>query len=42
MAPVRVTNLPVGDYRINVKLVRSDGKELEGPFSTVSKTIYVR
>lgn len=42
MAPVRVTNLPVGDYRINVKLVRRDGKELEGPFSTVSKTVYVR
>jgi hypothetical protein len=42
MAPVRVANLPVGDYRVSVKLSRTDGKELVGPFSGVAKTIYVR
>ncbi|MDO8968254.1 hypothetical protein [Algoriphagus sp.] len=42
MAPVRVTNLPKGDYRVSVKLSRADGKELEGPFSSVTKTVYVR
>jgi hypothetical protein len=42
MAPVRVANLPIGDYRVSVKLSRSDGKELEGPFSSIAKTIYVR
>jgi hypothetical protein len=42
MAPIRVANLPVGDYRVSVKLSRTDGKELEGPFSSVSKTIFVR
>lgn len=42
MAPIRVANLPVGDYRIGVKLSRTDGKELAGPFSAVAKTINVR
>jgi hypothetical protein len=42
MAPVRVSNLPIGDYQVKVKLLRIDGKELEGPFSTVSKTVFVR
>src|SRR5690606_726629 len=42
MAPVRLANLPVGDYQVNVNLIRTDGKELEGPFSTVTKTVYVR
>ncbi|GAA0877687.1 hypothetical protein GCM10009119_06550 [Algoriphagus jejuensis] len=42
MAPIRLTNLPVGDYQVHVKLVGSNGKELEGPFSTVTKTVYVR
>jgi hypothetical protein len=42
MAPVRVSNLPVGDYQVKIKLLRIDGKELEGPFSTVSKTVFVR
>lgn len=42
MQPVRVSNLPKGDYQVRVKLVRSDGKELEGPFSTITKTVYVR
>ncbi|PZX52626.1 hypothetical protein [Algoriphagus chordae] len=42
MAPVRVENLPVGTYQVKVRLLRSDGKELDGPFSTVSKDIIVR
>jgi hypothetical protein len=42
MAPVRVANLPLGEYKVNVKLMRTDGKELEGPFSAVVKTIYIR
>lgn len=42
MAPVRVANLPVGEYKVGVKLSRADGKELEGPFSSIVKTIYVR
>jgi hypothetical protein len=42
MTPVRVANLPAGEYRVSVKLTRTDGKELEGPFSSTVKTIYVR
>ncbi len=42
MAPVRINNLPPGEYQVNVKLMRSGGKELEGPFSSVSKSIIVR
>ncbi|WP_373396683.1 hypothetical protein V8V91_18340 [Algoriphagus halophilus] len=42
MIPVRVANLPKGTYQVQVNLVRSDGKELEGPFSSVSKTVIVR
>lgn len=42
MAPVRLTNLPKGDYQVNVRLLWTGGKELEGPFSMVTKTVYVR
>jgi hypothetical protein len=42
MAPVRLVNLPIGTYQVKVQLLRSDGKELEGPFSSVSKSIIVR
>lgn len=42
MSPIRVTNLPKGNYQVKVRLLRTDGKELEGPFSTVSKSIIVR
>lgn len=42
MNPVRLSNLPAGVYKVEVKLSRVDGKELEGPFSTVNKTIIVR
>ncbi|UZD21903.1 hypothetical protein PBT90_00330 [Algoriphagus halophytocola] len=42
MAPVRVENLPAGEYQVKVRLLRSEGKELDGPFSSVSKPIIVR
>lgn len=42
MSPIRVSNLPKGEYQVKVRLQRTDGKELEGPFSTVSKSIIVR
>ncbi len=42
MAPVRITNLPKGSYQVKVQLLRTDGKELEGPFSSVTKSIIVR
>lgn len=42
MAPVRLVNLPIGTYQVKVQLLRSDGKELEGPFSSVSNSIIVR
>lgn len=42
MAPVRIENLPSGSYQVKVRLLRTDGKELDGPFSSVSKDIIVR
>ncbi|MCS5491271.1 hypothetical protein [Algoriphagus limi] len=42
MAPVRVDNLPSGEYQVKISLLRKDGTELEGPFSSVSKTVLVR
>jgi len=42
MTPIRVSNLPKGQYQMKVRLQRTDGKELEGPFSTVTKSIIVR
>lgn len=42
VTPIRVTHLPIGDYRVKLQLVRTDNKELEGPFSSSTKTIYVR
>jgi hypothetical protein len=42
LSPLRVTNLPKGDYQVKVQLLRVDNKELEGPFSSSTKTIFVR
>lgn len=42
MAPVRIENLPIGDYQVKVRLLRTNGNELDGPFSSVSKEIIVR
>lgn len=42
VTPVRIANLPAGEYSVIVKLInkRTD-KELDGPFSSVRKTIVV-
>ncbi|MCM0060313.1 MAG: hypothetical protein NBV57_05585 [Algoriphagus sp.] len=40
--PMRVSNLPKGDYQVKFQLLRVDNKELEGPFSSSTKTIFVR
>lgn len=40
--PIRVSNLPKGDYQVKFQLLRVDNKELEGPFSSSTKTIFVR
>jgi hypothetical protein len=40
--PIRVSNLPKGDYQVKFQLLRVDNKELEGPFSNSTKTIFVR
>jgi hypothetical protein len=42
LSPLRVANLPKGDYQVNVQLLRVDNKELEGPFSSSTKTVFVR
>jgi hypothetical protein len=42
LVPLRVSNLPVGDYQVKIQLLRTSNKELEGPFSSSTKTIYVR
>lgn len=42
LVPIRVSNLPIGDYQVKVQLLRTSNKELEGPFSSSTKTIYVR
>jgi len=41
VTPVRIANLPKGDYMLSVKLMRRDGKELDGPFSSVNKAIRI-
>lgn len=41
VTPVRVANLPKGEYLLTLSLVRRDGKELDGPFSSVKKTIII-
>ncbi|MGY6521808.1 MAG: hypothetical protein ACXIUD_08780 [Mongoliitalea sp.] len=40
--PVRVANLPKGDYQLTVSLLKKSGKELDGPFSSAKKSIIVR
>jgi hypothetical protein len=42
LSPLRVANLPKGDYQVRVQLLRTDNKELEGPFSSSTKTVFVR
>ncbi|UJP66453.1 hypothetical protein [Mongoliitalea daihaiensis] len=40
--PVRVLNLPKGEYQLSVVLLKQDGRELDGPFSMVRKSIVIR
>ncbi|RZS95852.1 hypothetical protein [Cecembia calidifontis] len=42
MTPVRIANLPKGEYALTVSLLKKDGKELDGPFSSVQKTIIIQ
>lgn len=42
VSPVRVANLPRGEYQLTVSLLRKSGKELDGPFSSIKKSISVR
>lgn len=42
MAPIRIENLPAGEYQVKVSLLRNNNTELEGPFSSVTKTVIVR
>ncbi|EOZ96573.1 hypothetical protein A33Q_2343 [Indibacter alkaliphilus LW1] len=41
VTPVRVANLPKGEYQLTLNLVRRDGKELDGPFSSIRKTLFI-
>jgi hypothetical protein len=42
MEPIFIQNLPKGTHQITLNLKRIDGKELEGPFSAVTKSVIVR
>lgn len=42
VTPVRIANLPKGEHSIVIKLVHQNGKELDGPFSTIRKKVIVK
>lgn len=42
VTPVRIANLPKGEHNIVIKLMDKNGKELDGPFSTVRKKVIVK
>ncbi len=42
VTPVRVANLPTGEYSLSVNLLNKSGQEMDGPFSTVRKTITIK
>lgn len=42
VTPVRVANLPKGDYQLTVSLLKKSGKELDGPFSSAKKSIRIK
>lgn len=42
MLPIRISNLPKGDYQLTIRLLRKNNQELVGPFSSVTKSFYVR
>ncbi len=41
MSPVRIADLPSGEYSLRLRLVKQDGKELDGPFSSMKRTIFI-
>ena len=41
VSPVRISGLISGEYSIGLRLVKKDGKELDGPFSSVRRRITV-
>ncbi|MCH7410638.1 hypothetical protein MM239_14615 [Belliella sp. DSM 111904] len=42
VTPVRISDLPKGEHAINVKLVKQDGQELDGPFSSIRKRVVIQ
>ncbi|MCH7402343.1 hypothetical protein ACFOUP_03405 [Belliella kenyensis] len=42
VTPVRISDLPKGEHAISVKLVKKDGQELDGPFSSVRKRVMIQ
>lgn len=42
LLPIKVSYLSKGTHALKVKLLKKDGKELDGPFSSVSKTVIVK
>jgi hypothetical protein len=41
VSPVRIADLPLGEYNLRLRLVKKDGKELDGPFSSIKKIIII-
>src|SRR5690554_421093 len=41
LVPLRVSNLPAGEHEIEVRLVRENGEELQGIFSSAKRTVRV-
>jgi hypothetical protein len=42
VSPVRIANLPKGEHSIAIKLLYQNGKELDGPFSTIRKKVIIK
>jgi hypothetical protein len=40
--PVRISNLPKGEHLIQLNLSYQNGKQLEGPFSSAQKSIFIQ
>lgn len=40
--PIRISHLPKGEHLIQLKLLKNNGAELDGPFSSIQKTVIVQ
>lgn len=40
--PIRISHLPKGEHAIQLKLLKNNGTELDGPFSSIQKTVIVQ